>query len=459
MATYYIDYNAADDSANGLTKGTPWKRQPYMQGWAGSYSHSAGDVFVFKGGVTWPVTCFRMSPASGTAGNVDNYTIDATWYMGGAWTQPVWDGEYANALTGSQNIVWLAAKSYIKFNNIEIKRIHCNSNLWDSLIGMEAVNHIEFAYLHLHGWALDGGVANDGMHGGICHSSYGGLPMAGVKVTHCEIENSELTGVRPNGIAITRVNEVSFCDIHDVASTMIFIGDCHDNHLYNLAYPAGNRSFDVAYHTNSMWIGGWNGDAAITTPAYVYNNRIHDVEKGSVTGTSPIYCVCSYDEPHDQTIYVFNNLIYGEIQGPAITIDPSTGIGVGGSIHIYNNTAILGDNEHLVLIGTRTDPIKTKLVVVRNNHLMGTGVALVDLGPVETLTEDHNLIQTAAAAAAQGYILGNLYAPAAGASTIDAGMDASAILTDDRLGVARPKEAAFDIGAYESNSGSYVRFY
>src|SRR5674536_23253 len=53
-ATYYIDYNAANDSANGTTTSTPWKRSPGMVGFTGRYSHSAGDIFVFKGGVTWP---------------------------------------------------------------------------------------------------------------------------------------------------------------------------------------------------------------------------------------------------------------------------------------------------------------------------------------------------------------------------------------------------------------------
>ena len=46
-ATYYIDYTAADDSASRSTKSTPWKRCPGMVGFAGAYSHTAGDVFVF----------------------------------------------------------------------------------------------------------------------------------------------------------------------------------------------------------------------------------------------------------------------------------------------------------------------------------------------------------------------------------------------------------------------------
>ena len=52
--TYYIDYVTGSDSSVAPTsKTTPWKRHPYMIGFTGSYSHAAGDIFIFKGGVTW----------------------------------------------------------------------------------------------------------------------------------------------------------------------------------------------------------------------------------------------------------------------------------------------------------------------------------------------------------------------------------------------------------------------
>jgi hypothetical protein len=51
--TYYIDYSSGLDSNNGTSKSTPWKRDPYMVGFAGSYTHAAGDIHIFKGGVTW----------------------------------------------------------------------------------------------------------------------------------------------------------------------------------------------------------------------------------------------------------------------------------------------------------------------------------------------------------------------------------------------------------------------
>ena len=74
-ATYYIDYTAGNDSNNGTSTATAWKTHPYMNGSGVSgYVHSAGDVFVFKGGVTWPYSVFPMTLAySGTNGNKDVY--------------------------------------------------------------------------------------------------------------------------------------------------------------------------------------------------------------------------------------------------------------------------------------------------------------------------------------------------------------------------------------------------
>jgi len=59
-ATYYIDYSIGLDANGGASTSGPWERHPYMQGFSGSYSHFAGNQFIFKGGLTWPAT---SSPA------------------------------------------------------------------------------------------------------------------------------------------------------------------------------------------------------------------------------------------------------------------------------------------------------------------------------------------------------------------------------------------------------------
>ncbi|MEI6084429.1 MAG: choice-of-anchor Q domain-containing protein [Verrucomicrobiota bacterium] len=115
-ATYYVDYAGGSDANAGTSTGAAWKRAPSMTGFTGSYSHTAGDTFKFKGGVTWTSNCFPWTIGnSGSAGNVDTYTVDATWYTGGAWSQPVFDANHTEPAGG---LVAATTKSYLTFNNL-----------------------------------------------------------------------------------------------------------------------------------------------------------------------------------------------------------------------------------------------------------------------------------------------------------------------------------------------------
>jgi hypothetical protein len=95
--TYYIDYLSGSDKNAGISKVAPWKRHPYMQTFTGTYTHAAGDIFIFKGGVTWLYTAGDpMFPlyvkVGGASGNPDQYTVDTTWYNGSSWSPPIFDG-------------------------------------------------------------------------------------------------------------------------------------------------------------------------------------------------------------------------------------------------------------------------------------------------------------------------------------------------------------------------------
>lgn len=112
-ATYYIDYGAADDSAAGTSTATPWKRCPGMTGFAGSYSHSAGDVFIFKGGVVWPL---RLTVGySGTTGSPDVYKTDASWYTGGTWARAIIDPD------GASSGILCSGQSNVTFDGIHVR--------------------------------------------------------------------------------------------------------------------------------------------------------------------------------------------------------------------------------------------------------------------------------------------------------------------------------------------------
>jgi hypothetical protein len=81
-STYYIDFASGNDTNSG-TKASPWQRAPYMNDFAGHYTHASGDQFIFKGGSTWPNSSFPITPAAGGSSSApDYYGVDVTWYSG-----------------------------------------------------------------------------------------------------------------------------------------------------------------------------------------------------------------------------------------------------------------------------------------------------------------------------------------------------------------------------------------
>ena len=154
-ATYYIDYENGLDSNDGTSTTTPWKLCPGMVGFAGSYSHSAGDAFVFKGGVTWPAASLPLTIGySGVAGNPDVYTSDQTWYDGASWTRPTFDGENQPA-------------DYV------------------SIISASDKIHVTLEYIKITGSGLEG--ADDDNSYGIKFDNRGGNGLTGVTIQYMEL--------------------------------------------------------------------------------------------------------------------------------------------------------------------------------------------------------------------------------------------------------------------------------
>jgi len=116
-ATYYIDYVSGSDTNAGTDMTTPWQRVPGMTGFAGAYTHTAGDVFIFKGGVTWPKSNYPWTVANGgQSGAPDTYTTNSAWFAGSSFSQPVFDdGASHPGMVGM-----MAAKNigYLTFNNL-----------------------------------------------------------------------------------------------------------------------------------------------------------------------------------------------------------------------------------------------------------------------------------------------------------------------------------------------------
>ena len=115
-STYYIDYATGSNGNPGTSKSAPWKLSPGMNGFSATYSHISGDVYIFKGGVTWPAAALPFTIAnSGAAGKTDTYTTDHTWYTGSTWTQPTLDGQFFQ-----QTLLSASDKSYVLMNDLRL---------------------------------------------------------------------------------------------------------------------------------------------------------------------------------------------------------------------------------------------------------------------------------------------------------------------------------------------------
>jgi hypothetical protein len=186
------------------------------------------------------------------------------------------------------------------------------------------------------------------------------------------------------------------------------------------------------------------------TIAYIRNSYFHDFGAGGEN--------MAYLNGRNATLYCYNNVFKKPISlQRAIEIEPYAygSTGASGTYYVFNNTGYLDNSTPLVHIVNRNGAPKPASIIIRNNHVIGTGVAVDDNGPAGSYTRSNNLIQTLATANSQGYTEANNFSPAnPTGSTVDAGFDISSIFSTDRLGLSRPQGSAWDIGAYEFGASS-----
>jgi hypothetical protein len=436
-ATYYIDFENGRDANTGLSPASPWQRHPYMTGWSGTYTHAAGDRFIFKGGVTWPRSTLPLTVAAGgssTAGN-DYYGIDPTWFRGPAWSRPVFDGEY---LVG--DCIKLGSRSYITIDNLELKRVTSSANFGYGLISGGAPSHILIDNCYLHGWRTTN--ARDDAHGGVIFSNQS-AEIETVVIDRTEIENLENALIQWNGVCVRAVGTIRRSKIHDNSSGVLFCLDFDRSELYNIDYP--RNSFDPTYHTNGIYL---DPTTLGKSRAYIRNSYLYNSGGGANLAYPNVRA--------GATVYVYNNVIYGSMSAQlAIQIDPYNYANEGpGSCYVWNNTIVnfYNNTPAIRVVGRAT---KLGALIAENNHVIGIGASVTNANSNTTtsLVVNSNLVQTPTNAAAAGYTLASRYAPAVLsplAATLDAGTSNPSVeLTADITDLPRPQGAKWDIGAYE----------
>ncbi len=327
--TFYIDYTSGSDSNSGTSEASPWKRAPGMRGYAGSYSHTPGDHFVFKGGVTWPNATFPLA-ATGSGGttNRDYYGANKTWHAGASYSAPTFNAENAEITSsdehsggGHADIFFdLRGNDYITVEGIALKGLKASSGALTygncEVINMQGDEHITINRISVSEETTD--QADECK--AVLAATYGNF--AGESV----VENSSFTG---NGSSYF---EAIRC-VGNVKNNVItgLIGQIHPcghgtvsgNRLNNCGYPSFPAG-GTGIHADAIQVDAANG------AFYIHDNVISNTGR---EGSNE--CESMLIGNHTETDYVWNNVLYG-LRGnpPALTQQSEP----GEKAFFWNNT-------------------------------------------------------------------------------------------------------------------------
>ncbi len=427
--SFYVDYASGSDGNNGTSKTTPWKRSPGMNGFAGSYSHQAGDCFYFKGGVSWPNSAFPLKVGgSGTASKRDYYGPDYSWYSGASWTRPIFDAGAATMGTGANDeFVTFNGQSYVTLDNFEMKGFRIQ--------GTDTSPNDQCQYVY-----LDGGhntVSNNYMHGFSWATGAGDQNVCIIVDDHASASTitknvfdgadslvggkSGLVGTFCRGCADSFsnniCNDLPNCWLGSVAAGQS--GTISGNLVQNCTLD-----FDSSQHENAIESVSSSGG---TNTLYVHDNVIHDTMQG---------CEALFLGNTGETDYVWNNVFYN-LGGNSPEFDAGT------AVYIWNNTVVPASGRWCFQAGRNPDTW-TGAFEVKNNHCVSTSGNVYDnstdghqlYSPVPATSG--NVLQTPAAASAQGYSASqaNSYSPtASGSATVGAGANLSAVCSGGNSGL------------------------
>lgn len=457
-ATHYIDYVGGNDANAGTTTGSPWKLAPGMLGFAGTYTHAAGDRFIFKGGVSWPAQqCFLWRiTSSGTTGSRDYYGVDASWFTGASWTRPIFDAQNSNfngaTDSGGYNVmVLLDAANYVTFDNLDFNRLYWNGS--GKTYGQVAyVLHsgsntgVTYTNCYFHAWSKGPTVA-----AGVLTCIAGAQGTApydyGNTVTDCIFDGettANSTDFQATGTALYIWGGKAIrCTFRNLCNPIVGGEDWAD--WPEIAYceigPIWN-SWSSGEHDNAIRLSRGGG------PWKIHHNYIHDSSSAMM-----------FWGDSGETVYFYDNVCWNPRQSGAFYCDPLSAS--GGKSFIFNNTLFFNGSD-VIGVGKANEAGRVwDTVSLVNNHFIQPGTVLTVVSPVTLThyTNANNVTMSSATATSQGYTLANRYQPTLiGNGTVDAGQDLSSVLagalSTDFLGVARPQGAAWDSGAYEFGSAA-----
>lgn len=445
-ATFYIDYATGNDSNGGTTRTSPWKHCPAMQPFSGSYTHAAGDLFIFKGGVTWPNAALPLYiTVGGTSETPDIYGVDFTWFTGPSWSRPVFDGEgiaFTNHAGNRGNVIWIkgSKSANITIDNIEIKNFVYNNPITTNTsdcnsVYIDSSANVWLKNLFIHDWVVK--VAGDTKFGG--PNNYNSSV---TRATACTIrgpsyidpEYVSKSGWNASGVGVMQFHLIEYCDISRTTQGLWNPRVAHDNVIHD-----GGESYDTATHENGAWLQG---------NAQFYNNRM-----ANLAGGVGVYFLPGWGGATNAVMRVYNNIFHNI---PQLGLQPTGSVDSTNELWFVNNIVARNSVTGIDLGTTKAGEPFSKLVVQNNVFIttsssLGQAINVIDpgdLGP--DYRNSNNVLYSPGKAADLGMISSEYKPKVVVPALVDTGTDVDLwpFMTTDREGKVRVR-GKWDIGPYE----------
>ncbi len=483
--TYYVcaatgsPCNASDSNA-GTSKTATWLHAPGMANCTGTCASTTpqpGDNIIFRGGDTWHFGNSSASPYvgacssnhcwtwswNGSSGHPIYIGVDLTWYAGGSFARPVFNGD--NPVTnsspstctvrdyggsggsGGYNVIFLGTHSHLRLDNIEMTGFCLGTagSISAGMVNMGATDTI-VENMYFHGYTLATTATDDELY------AIQGGSATGWKndlTNICEnnvFDNSDGTFGNVGSWPNHNVNAASMGAIQNTCAVVAYnIFNRVDNGIVGTSSNVHDNLFHDLYEPSTSNHGNiWNSNNATGSPntctlhplnQSFYNNVFYNIDEG----------VGVWMEPCAGTGLVYNNIEWNVFNGVNGLI-----IGTGKSysaatIYVYNNTFdyYLDSNNLYFQVGgidNGSDPGFNGTMFFSNTHMIGaytgltsggTKLTYCQSGAICTFTDNGGeLIQSEGVANGQGYTKSNAYAPTLSTnSTVGTGVNQETLIS------------------------------